>query len=187
VPFRLEDQDALLSPWWGSQSSSLRFWIENLDSAQSLPMGFLGLLWVAQVNGRFPLAGPSPWSAVTRSGRRALGWLHTRVTGRDWDGGDQNITFESWDGWGKTIQVLHLSEIWEPKETTKTKVCRVPYQIPFYTDVIRAHLLIGWPAGGILKQFPQMLYQKLWGYFFLSFPSQVLGSTVFPTQVNLFL
>jgi hypothetical protein len=65
----------------------------------------------------------------------------------------------------------------------KTEVCRVPYQVL----VIREHLLIGWPAGGILKHFPQMLCQELWGYFFLSFPSHVLGSAVFPMRVNLFL
>jgi hypothetical protein len=71
-------------------------------------------------------------------------------------------------------------------ETTKTEVYGVPYRAPFCPDVIRVHLLIGWPAGDILKQFPQMLYQKFWGYFFLSFLSRVLGSAVLPTQVNLF-
>jgi hypothetical protein len=68
-----------------------------------------------------------------------------------------------------------------------TEVCRVPCWVPFYPDAIRTHLLIGCLAGGILKHFPHMLCQNLWGYFLLSFLSWVLGSAVFPTRLNLFL
>jgi hypothetical protein len=60
APFRLEDRDAFMSPRWRSRSRSLRFWIKNLDSAQRLPGSFLGILWVARVDGHFPLAGLGP-------------------------------------------------------------------------------------------------------------------------------
>jgi hypothetical protein len=47
-----------------------------------------------------------------------------------------------------------------------------------------AHRLASWRY---LKTFsPDALLEAL-GLFFLSFPSRVLGSVVFPTQVNLFL
>jgi hypothetical protein len=67
----------------------------------------------------------------------------------------------------------------------KTEVCRVPYQVPLYPDVIRAHLLIGWPYGGILKQSPQMLCQKFWDYFFHDFPESGLGIRCIPNPSEL--
>jgi hypothetical protein len=41
--------------------------------------------------------------------------------------------------------------------TTVMKV-RVPYRVLFYPDVVRAHLLISWPAGGVLEDFLQVLH-----------------------------
>jgi hypothetical protein len=60
IPFRSEDRDALPSPRWRSQSSILRFWVKDLDSAQEYLGGFLGFLWVARGSGLLSLIGPSP-------------------------------------------------------------------------------------------------------------------------------
>jgi hypothetical protein len=53
--------------------------------------------------------------------------------------------------------------------------------------MVGAHLLISRPVGGILEYFFQMFHQKLRSNLLTSFLSQILGSAVFPTQVDLFL
>jgi hypothetical protein len=53
--------------------------------------------------------------------------------------------------------------------------------------MVGAHLLVSWPAGGVLEHFIQEFQQKLWRDLFAGFPSRVLESTVFLARVNLFL
>jgi hypothetical protein len=50
-----------------------------------------------------------------------------------------------------------------------------------------AHLLVSWPAGGVLEDFIQEFHQELWRNLFDGFPSWVMESTVFPARVDLFL
>jgi hypothetical protein len=64
---------------------------------------------------------------------------------------------------------------------------RVPYWVPFYFDMVEAHLFVGRPAGSVLKYFSKVLYQEPWSYIFSSLPSRVLESTVLPAWMNLFL
>jgi hypothetical protein len=51
---------------------------------------------------------------------------------------------------------------------------RAPYGVPFYPDMVGAHLLISWLAGGVLEHFIQEFHQKPWRNLFAGFLSQVL-------------
>jgi hypothetical protein len=64
---------------------------------------------------------------------------------------------------------------------------RAPYWVHFYPDMVGAHLLISRPAGGILEYFFQMFHQELRSDLLTGFPSRVLVSDVFPTQMDFFL
>jgi hypothetical protein len=68
----------------------------------------------------------------------------------------------------------------------KAKLSWVSYRVPFYPDLVRAHLLVGQPCRDVLKYFSQMLHQKFWSHLFLSLPSRVLESTVLPARMDLF-
>jgi hypothetical protein len=63
----------------------------------------------------------------------------------------------------------------------------MPYQIPFYPDMVRVHLLVSWPAGSVLEDFIQVLHQDFWSDLFISLLRWVLEFTIFPTQVDLLL
>jgi hypothetical protein len=67
----------------------------------------------------------------------------------------------------------------------KTKISSAPYRVSFYSDVVGAHLLVGWPCGDVLEYFTQMLHQKFWSHIFLCFLSWVLESTILPTRMDL--
>jgi hypothetical protein len=82
------------------------------------------------------------------------------------------------------IQTKERSDL---KKAVKFVLTRAPYRVPFYPDMVGAHLLISWPAGGVLEHFLQEFHQKLWRNLFVGFLSWVLESTVFPARVNLFL
>jgi hypothetical protein len=62
-----------------------------------------------------------------------------------------------------------------------------PYGVPFYPDILGAHLYIDRPAGGVLEHFLHMFHQKLRSNLFIGFLSWILESTVLATRVNLFL
>jgi hypothetical protein len=38
---------------------------------------------------------------------------------------------------------------------------RAPYQVPFYLDMVEAHVLVSWLAGCVLEYFIQEFLQKL--------------------------
>jgi hypothetical protein len=61
----------------------------------------------------------------------------------------------------------------------------VPYRVPFYSDVVRAHLQVIWPSGDVLEHFYQMLHQKFRSHVFLSLPSRFLESAVHPAWMDL--
>jgi hypothetical protein len=63
----------------------------------------------------------------------------------------------------------------------------VPYRAPFYSEMVGAHLFVGWPDGSILEYFYQVFQQELQTYLFLGLLSQVLGSAILPAQIDLFL
>jgi hypothetical protein len=69
----------------------------------------------------------------------------------------------------------------------KTKLSWVPYRVCFYTDVVRAYLLVSWPSGDVLEYFSQMLNQEFWSHLLLSFSSGVLEPTILPARMNLLL
>jgi hypothetical protein len=64
---------------------------------------------------------------------------------------------------------------------------RAPYWVPFYPDMVGAHLLIGRPAGGVLEHLFQELHQVLRGDLLIGFSSRILKYVVFLTRVDLFL
>jgi hypothetical protein len=64
---------------------------------------------------------------------------------------------------------------------------RAPYWVPFYPDMVGAHLLVGRPAGGVLEHLFQELCQVLQGDLLVGFLSRMLHSAIFPTRMNLFL
>jgi hypothetical protein len=39
------------------------------------------------------------------------------------------------------------------QKAMKFKKTRVPYQFPFYPNMVGVHLLIGWPVGSVLEYF----------------------------------
>jgi hypothetical protein len=69
----------------------------------------------------------------------------------------------------------------------KFKITRAPYQVPLYPNMVGEHLLISWPARSVLEYLSQMFHQELWSYIFPGLLSQVLGSIVLPTWMDLFL
>jgi hypothetical protein len=67
------------------------------------------------------------------------------------------------------------------------EIIRVTYRVPFYPNVVEAHLLFSRSAGGILKYFLLLFHQKLRSNFLASLPSQVLESTILTAWMDLFL
>jgi hypothetical protein len=82
---------------------------------------------------------------------------------------------------------IQTSEVWDFKKVTILARATVTYRVPLYPDILEAHLLISWPAGGILEYFIQMLQQKLQSNLLTRFSGWVLESNVFPTRLDLFL
>jgi hypothetical protein len=64
---------------------------------------------------------------------------------------------------------------------------RAPYQVPFYPDMVGAHLCVSRPAGGVLEDFLQVLHQEFQSNLFIDLLSRVLESTIFLAWVDLFL
>jgi hypothetical protein len=64
---------------------------------------------------------------------------------------------------------------------------RVPYWVPFYTDMIGVHLFNSQPAASVLKHLFQKLHEKIWVDLFNGFPSQILETAILPPRVNMFL
>jgi hypothetical protein len=56
---------------------------------------------------------------------------------------------------------IQTREMWDSKKTIVFIMTSAPYRVPFYPDMIGAHLLIGWPVGGVLEHFIQEFHQKL--------------------------
>jgi hypothetical protein len=73
------------------------------------------------------------------------------------------------------------------QKAMKFKIMRAPYQVPLYPNMVGEHLLIGWPVRSVLEYLSQMFHREIWSYIFPSLPSQVLGSVVLPTWMDLFL
>jgi hypothetical protein len=82
---------------------------------------------------------------------------------------------------------IQVNKLWDFKKATELVMTRVPYRVPFYTDMVGAHLLINRPAGGVFEHLLQELHQVLWSDFLIGFLGQILNSAIFPTQVDLFL
>jgi hypothetical protein len=64
---------------------------------------------------------------------------------------------------------------------------RAPYRIPYYSDMVGAHLFVSWPAVGVLEHLFQKLHEVIRGDLFSGFPSRILESAVLPPRVNLLL
>jgi hypothetical protein len=64
---------------------------------------------------------------------------------------------------------------------------RVPYRVPFYPDMVGAHLFVNRPTTSILEHLFQKLHEKIWVDLFSGFLSRILEPIVLPPQVNLFL
>jgi hypothetical protein len=64
---------------------------------------------------------------------------------------------------------------------------RAPYRVPFYSDMVEAHLFISRSAVNVLKHLFQKLHEKIWVDLFSGFLCRILEPTVLPPWVNLFL
>jgi hypothetical protein len=64
---------------------------------------------------------------------------------------------------------------------------RVPYQVPFYPNMVGAHLLISWPTGSVLEHFFQKLHETIQSNPLDGFSSRILGSAILPPWVDFFL
>jgi hypothetical protein len=64
---------------------------------------------------------------------------------------------------------------------------RAPYWVPFYFNMVEAHLLVSWLSRSGLELFSLMLHQELWSYVFLELMRQVLETIVFLAWMDLFL
>jgi hypothetical protein len=64
---------------------------------------------------------------------------------------------------------------------------RAPYQVPYYPDMVGVHLLISWPAAGVLEHFFQKLHKKVQVNRLSGFLSWILESVALLPQVNLCL
>jgi hypothetical protein len=53
--------------------------------------------------------------------------------------------------------------------------------------MVEVHLFLSRPARSVLKYLSEVLYQELQSYIFSGLPSQVLGSTILPARMDLFL
>jgi hypothetical protein len=63
----------------------------------------------------------------------------------------------------------------------------LPYRVSFHPKVVSMHQLMCWPVVGILEHIFQKLHQLARFDFLLSFPSRIIESTIFPSEVNLLL
>jgi hypothetical protein len=64
---------------------------------------------------------------------------------------------------------------------------RAPYRVPFYPDIVGAHLLISRSAASVIEPFFQKFHKKVQGNLLDGFPSGILESAVLPPRVDLFL
>jgi hypothetical protein len=80
------------------------------------------------------------------------------------------------------IQTKETSDF---KKMRKVVLTRKPYQVNFHPDMVGAQLLIGQPAGGVLKHFFQEFHQMLLSNLLAGLLSQVLESAVLLVKVHL--
>jgi hypothetical protein len=82
---------------------------------------------------------------------------------------------------------IQTNMMFDSKKAMKYDITGAPYRVPLNPNMVGSHLLVGWPAGSVLEYLSYMLHQEIWSYIFLGLLSRVLGSTVLPTQMDMFL
>jgi hypothetical protein len=73
------------------------------------------------------------------------------------------------------------------RKCNEVGIIGVPYRVPFYPNIVGAHLLASRPAGGVMKYLSQMFHEELQSYVFTSLLSRVLESAILPAQGDLLL
>jgi hypothetical protein len=82
---------------------------------------------------------------------------------------------------------IQTNKLRDSEKVTKLVMMRAPYWVPFYPDMVGAHLLIGLSASGVLEHLFQEHHQVLRDDLRIGLLSWILNSAIFPTRVNLFL
>jgi hypothetical protein len=145
------DRDLLLRTRWQSRSRrSLGSGFIDFYPTQRFPCGLLGFLLGSWVSTCFAFTDLSLQSSGTGSSGWVIGKLVARRLGLDWDGQDWDVSFKPRVRGDKAVQGLHPEkQIVRFQEGNKISYDNGTYQVPFYPDMVGAHLFISRSAGSI--------------------------------------